>query len=76
MRPCLTNKCLFANLPGNRTSHFGEGITDEEMKEICWLKLELVAQISLLSGRTTVFSVTPHSKVCATTKNRAVSFVK
>src|SRR5438477_10912078 len=46
MRPYLTTKCPFANLPSSRTSHFGEGITTEEMKELCWLKPTLVAQIS------------------------------
>jgi ATP-dependent DNA ligase len=46
MRLYLTSKCLFANLPGNRTSRCSEGITNEEMKEICLLKLKLVAQIS------------------------------
>ena len=46
MRPLLTLKCPFANLPSSRTSHFGEGITTEEMKELCWLKPKLVAQIS------------------------------
>jgi bifunctional non-homologous end joining protein LigD len=46
MRSYLTNKCPFANLPSSRTSHFGEGITSEEMKELCWLKPKLVAQIS------------------------------
>jgi len=46
MRPCLTSKCPFANLPSSRTSHFGEGITTEDMKELCWLKPRLVAQIS------------------------------
>jgi bifunctional non-homologous end joining protein LigD len=46
MRPCLTSKCPFANLPSSRTSHFGEGITTEEMKGLCWLKPKLVAQIS------------------------------
>jgi bifunctional non-homologous end joining protein LigD len=45
MRPCLTSKCPFANLPSSRTSHFGEGITTE-IKELCWLKPKLVAQIS------------------------------
>ena len=48
MRPCLTSKCPFANLPGSRTRHFGEGITTEEMKELCWLKPKLVAQISFI----------------------------
>jgi len=46
MRSLTTNKCPFANLPSSRRSHFGEGITAEEMKELCWLKPKLVAQIS------------------------------
>ena len=46
MRPLRVNKCPFANLPTSRKSHFGEGITQEEMSELCWLKPELVAQIS------------------------------
>jgi bifunctional non-homologous end joining protein LigD len=46
MRPLLTSKCPFDNLPTSRKSHFGEGITTEEMKELCWLKPKLVAQIA------------------------------
>jgi bifunctional non-homologous end joining protein LigD len=46
MRPLLTTSCPFSNLPGSRRSHFGEGITAEEMNELCWLKPQLVAQIS------------------------------
>lgn len=46
MRPCLTSRCPFGNLPSSRTGHFGEGITTEEMQELCWLKPKLVAQIS------------------------------
>jgi bifunctional non-homologous end joining protein LigD len=46
VRPRLTSKCPFDNLPTSRTSHFGEGITTEEMKELCWVKPKLVAQIS------------------------------
>ena len=46
MRPLLTSKCPFANLPTSRKSHFGEGITAEAMKELCWLKPGLVAQVS------------------------------
>jgi bifunctional non-homologous end joining protein LigD len=45
MRPLLSGKCPFQNLPSSRKSHFGEGITSEEMKELCWLKPRLVAQI-------------------------------
>jgi bifunctional non-homologous end joining protein LigD len=46
MRPTLTETCPFDNLPSSRKSHFGEGITIEEMKELCWLKPKLVAQVS------------------------------
>ena len=46
MQPYLTSKCPFVNLPSSRTGHFGEGITNEEMKELRWLKPNLVAQIS------------------------------
>jgi bifunctional non-homologous end joining protein LigD len=46
MRPLLTNNCPFDNLPSSRKSHFGEGITIDEMKELCWLKPKLVAQVS------------------------------
>jgi bifunctional non-homologous end joining protein LigD len=46
LRPLLTDVCPFANLPTSRKSHFGEGITVEEMAELCWLKPKLVAQVS------------------------------
>jgi bifunctional non-homologous end joining protein LigD len=46
MRPLRSSECPFDNLPSSRKSHFGEGITSEEMKELCWLKPKLVAQIS------------------------------
>jgi bifunctional non-homologous end joining protein LigD len=45
MRPLLTAECPFDNLPSSRKSHFGEGITAEEMKQLCWLKPRLVAQV-------------------------------
>ena len=46
MRPLLTKKYPFDNLPSSRKSHFGEGITIDEIKELCWLKPKLVAQVS------------------------------
>lgn len=46
MKPHLATTCPFANLPTSRKSHFGEGITTEEMGELCWLKPKLVAQVS------------------------------
>ncbi len=46
IRPYLTTKCPFSNLPSSRKSHFGEGITADEMSALCWLKPKLVAQVS------------------------------
>ena len=46
MGPLLIKKCPFANLPSSRKSHFGEGITGDEMLKLCWLKPKLVAQVS------------------------------
>jgi bifunctional non-homologous end joining protein LigD len=46
MRPFLTMRCPFHNLPSSRKSHFGESIAIDEMKELCWLKPKLVAQVS------------------------------
>jgi bifunctional non-homologous end joining protein LigD len=46
MQKFLTSPCPFDNLPSSRKSHFGEGITAGEMKQLCWLRPKLVAQIS------------------------------
>jgi bifunctional non-homologous end joining protein LigD len=46
MQRFLTGKCPFHNLPSSRRNHFGEGITADEMKQLCWLRQKLVAQIS------------------------------
>jgi bifunctional non-homologous end joining protein LigD len=52
MRPLVTAKCPFANLPTSRKSHFGEGITNEEMAQLCWLKPKLVTQVSFTEWTT------------------------
>lgn len=38
--------CPFANLPNSKKSHWGEGITAEQMKEIQWVMPRVVAQVS------------------------------
>ena len=43
--PLLTDKCPFANLPSSKKSHFGEGVTAEDMKKLKWLTPKLVAQV-------------------------------
>ena len=46
MRPLETPRCPFANLPSSKSSHWGEGITLEEMAAIHWVKPALVAEVS------------------------------
>jgi bifunctional non-homologous end joining protein LigD len=46
MRPLATARCPFANLPSTRGGHWGEGITEEEMGAIRWVKPSLVVEVS------------------------------
>ena len=41
----LTDVCPFANLPNSKKSHWGEGITAEQMKEIQWVMPKVVVQV-------------------------------
>jgi bifunctional non-homologous end joining protein LigD len=45
MKPLLTSRCPFRDLPTSKKSHFGEGITADDMKKLRWLKPRLVAQV-------------------------------
>ena len=46
MRALATVRCPFANLPSTRSGHWGEGISADEMRTICWVKPTLVAEVS------------------------------
>jgi len=46
MKPLLTSRCPFANLPSSRSSHWGEGITSDEMATLRWVKPALVVEVS------------------------------
>jgi len=46
LKPLAVTRCPFVNLPSARTSHWGEGVTIEEMRELRWVKPQLVAEIS------------------------------
>jgi bifunctional non-homologous end joining protein LigD len=37
--------CSFDDLPSSKTSHWGGGVTAEQMREMQWVKPELVAQV-------------------------------
>ena len=41
-----TVKCPFTNLPTTKTSHWGEGITDEEMANLRWARPTLVVEVA------------------------------
>jgi bifunctional non-homologous end joining protein LigD len=41
-----TDKCPFVNLPSSRTSHWGEGITAEDMKTLTWVKPIIVVEVA------------------------------
>jgi bifunctional non-homologous end joining protein LigD len=45
LQPLRLGKCPFANLPTSKKSHWGEGVTAEEMGDYIWLKPETVAEI-------------------------------
>jgi len=45
LEPLLTKRCPFADLPSSRTSHWGGGVTAEQMAEMQWVRPTLVVQI-------------------------------
>jgi bifunctional non-homologous end joining protein LigD len=45
LKPLLTSRCSFHNLPTSKKSHFGEGISSDDMKKLRWLRPKLVAQV-------------------------------
>jgi bifunctional non-homologous end joining protein LigD len=45
LEPLQTRACPFVDLPNSKSSHWGGGVTAEQMKDMRWLKLKLVAQI-------------------------------
>jgi bifunctional non-homologous end joining protein LigD len=45
LQPLHASKCPFADLPNSKTSHWGGGVTPEQMSEMRWVKPRLVAQI-------------------------------
>lgn len=46
MARLAVKRCPFANLPSSKKSHWGEGVTVEEMQELRWVAPSLVAEIA------------------------------
>lgn len=49
LKPLITKKCPFANLPEPRSYRWGEGMTEEKMAACVWVKPEVVAQINYVN---------------------------
>jgi bifunctional non-homologous end joining protein LigD len=45
LKPLHIATCPFVDLPSGKTTHWGGGVTEEEMSEIQWVKPKLVAQV-------------------------------
>jgi DNA ligase D-like protein (predicted ligase) len=48
LRPLESTRCPFANLPNTKSSHWGEGITSEEMAKLRWVKPSLVVEVAFV----------------------------
>jgi bifunctional non-homologous end joining protein LigD len=45
LQPLRTDACPFVNLPDSRSSRWGGGVTAEEMREMQWVRPEVVVQV-------------------------------
>lgn len=45
LQPFRVARCPFVDLPNSRTSHWGTGVTAEEMSEMQWVRPRIVVQI-------------------------------
>jgi bifunctional non-homologous end joining protein LigD len=41
-----TDRCPFKNLPNSKKSHWGEGVTAEDMAALRWVKPRLVVEVA------------------------------
>jgi bifunctional non-homologous end joining protein LigD len=52
LQPLQVQRCPFVNLPTSKSSHWGEGVTAEEMGDYVWLRPEAVAEIKFAEWTT------------------------
>jgi DNA ligase D-like protein (predicted ligase) len=45
LKPLHSSQCPFSDLPNSKTTHWGGGVTPEQMGELQWIKPKLVAQV-------------------------------
>ena len=46
LKAIATSKCPFADLPTGKTTHWGEGVTEEDMKKLRWVRPKMIAEIA------------------------------
>jgi bifunctional non-homologous end joining protein LigD len=46
LKPLAISQCPFGDLPTSKTSHWGEGVTAEDMKILRWVRPKLVAEVA------------------------------
>jgi bifunctional non-homologous end joining protein LigD len=46
LKDLTTSQCPFVDLPTGKTSHWGEGVTEDDMKKLKWVRPKLVAEIA------------------------------
>ena len=46
LNPLRVERCPFADLPTGKTGHWGEGVTEEDMKVLKWVRPSLVAEVA------------------------------
>ena len=47
LEPLVIAECPFANLPNSKRSHYGEGVTAEDMQRYRWVRPEIVCQVAV-----------------------------
>ncbi len=52
LEPLHTDRCPFSDLPNSKTSHWGGGVTKEQMAEMQWVRPKLVAQVRFVEWTT------------------------
>lgn len=48
IEPLVATRCPFANLPNSGTSHWGEGITAEDMTKLVWVQPKVVVEVEFV----------------------------
>lgn len=74
LKPLQIDRCPFVDLPNSKSSHWGTGVTAEEMKDMTWLRPKVVAQIRFVEW--TVESNLRHAAFVGLREDKAAASVR